>query len=449
MSRTANNTPSTRRKSRRRDSDAEAEAAATAAAAEQEEETIAEETRQAALDAGVDPDPSPTHSNSDSHLSDSVDEEADRSDPPRGIQKHSHPEALGKRGRAVTVDCSSPDFTKRSRQNIALSRNDIVSIASLVSEVMERRAATAPLPSTITLAQSGQSSDSGSNGYFSNWNAMPTINSTPPSVSAPPNNYYSTASTWAGPLIPLPQQVVDDTATGKYVHISQYHRTTLARAVGGTYDSSNSSSTASSARRINTEHGKTIQCWDDISHAYIHGLIPASCAAPHSPQDRETDLLRFFTRLSHYNTQFGWQQALNYCESVRIVNMGRHPIQYRLCESSEYTQQLYITMLAQQRTFQLTPKMNSSSSAERGAGSTSSSRYPSNVCRLFNSGLCERGSNCRYKHWCLDCNKPNVKQGHNGCTPTSTMDITEARPAKHRITAGTPGGPTASTSDKL
>jgi hypothetical protein len=456
--------PAVRRKSQRRDSDTESQVAATVAAAEAEEAKVAAETRQAAIDAGIIDVLTPSRDLTNVLTSESEAEEEDQDEEPSDNAAPSITDPDLNVSEAESdeeeAELTKPPAKKQKRsmnrntpkKNFSLSTSDLATIVSLVSKsIMDSK----PVATASPLVQKQpevshphqQETFTDSNHYFSNWNATPSFAFAPPRVSAPPNIYYSTASAWTAPLLPLPQSVVDDTANGKYVHISQYYRNTLAKVVsthstinGHSGSAAIGSNTARSNNVSINDSGKIIHSWDDIAHAYIHGLLPASCAAPNAPQDRETDLLRFFSRLSHYNSQFGWQQTLNYCESIRIVNMGRHPTQYRLCELTEYTQQLYITMLAQQRSH-INSHPNPRSAGERNLANTpnTTSRHTSGICRLYNEGACHR-TDCRYKHYCLDCSKPNVRRGHSGCaSPTAETDM--SKPSTSKKDAATPGGP--------
>ena len=289
----------------------------------------------------------------------------------------------------------------------AISSNDLYSLLSSIHSLVESRNNCSPSSSSSTSSRV-------SNYTTPNPNATRAPSSIAPSAphAVDPDSelnsfqHYSGDAVWSSGLTPLPQQIVDDTAAGKYLHISSYLRNSIARYTSNPKPNNNNSE---------------ITSWGQFITAYTMGLIPASVQMAQSDRScllREIDLLRFLRRLNYFCSVFGWLQTMNYCEQVRMYSMQRDPINYRLCSDSGFTQGLYSSLLAQHAA---RPHNNnygdgsSSSSSRKGRDSSTSTH----TCNNFNAGTCSRDP-CKYKHACSDCHTAGQRKGHTGCTGKAT-----------------------------
>jgi len=224
-----------------------------------------------------------------------------------------------------------------------------------------------------------------------------------------PFDFYSNTVTSAH-LLPLPTTVIDATATGKYLHISNFLRSTIHQAA-------TASNNISKPKTENTTMELGIHSLGYFVHAFVNGLLPASIAlsnvAPLPASElaeREKDLLRFWSRLSSMLGTFGWQLTLEYCEQIRVYYMQRSPNNFRLSLETPFSIQLFNSMAARHAAGK---RDATSHSGKDKAGS--SEKKGSEACRRFNDGECRR-TECKYSHECSECGAIKKKKGHTGCT---------------------------------
>ena len=136
--------------------------------------------------------------------------------------------------------------------------------------------------------------------------------------------------------------------------------------------------------------------------------------------NRVAELIQYSHIINSISAQYHWDNVYNYDKDFRL-HMARYP------------DRSWSLILHQAWAMRLRERVNSNNNSQNYSGPGKNGKRNNEVCRRFNRGRCTFGTNCKYEHRCLYCNK----YGH------PIMHCRKAQADKVESVSTVPGGATA------